>query len=475
MTVLPSSLSSLLLGYLLLLKSCHPSPLAGHARKKNSTKGILVDHGSKTEQSCTWDDDRNTCTGGEKNKDPNLVPMTVDFGDNHLETVDVYVTPDVATFYNETPGSRTKKETAWRGQFGKFINMSPQPVRVYWVPPSGQKSYIADIAAFGSAGTATFPNHKFVVTDQNDPNKELRQWTIKEFTSLYKYDPFESSLEKAREELSSAEFNLYRLQYRSLAFDRAYRHRTGRQWLALYGRKHKPRFYMWPADSIGQTHQVVTRETHFVSQPPEELAKAHMSLSTPTAKDLQIRKDLQPYRSPDESLTLNMTVLSVAPRVFEIKNFLSHEEVTHILEIATGIQLSRSTTRAGDAADATTSDDTRTSFNSWISRHQTPVVDSIYRRAADLLQIDEACFRNRRDQHELDLVVNSTGPITERYDLPRIAATNKLTASSPSDTSLYFCQAATRALRSGATVYSASRKYGNVASVVVVVCMSSSA
>jgi prolyl 4-hydroxylase len=102
--------------------------------------------------------------------------------------------------------------------------------------------------------------------------------------------------------------------------------------------------------------------------------------------------------------------------VFEIQNFLSAEEATHILELARGIKLSRSTTRAGSDAQIAASDTTRTSENSWIDRHRSVIVDSIYRRAADLLQIDEACFRNR-GPFERDIIANSTGPITERLQL----------------------------------------------------------
>lgn len=113
---------------------------------------------------------------------------------------------------------------------------------------------------------------------------------------------------------------------------------------------------------------------------------------------------------------LRRTVLSVAPRVFEIKNFLSVEEATHILELARGIKLSRSTTRAGSSAADSADDSTRTSQNSWISRQRSVILDSIYRRAADLLQIDEACFR-RRGPYETCLTSNSTGPITESLQL----------------------------------------------------------
>lgn len=384
--------------------------------------GVLVSQ----DQSCSWEDRETCAVTGKEYRDPNLQTMTVDFGDRQ-ETVDVYVMPDVSTFYNDTTEPVKKVETDFRGLFGKFINMSPQPIRVYWISNSGEKQYIADLSPFGAAGTATYPNHRFVATERNDPEKILRNWTIKEFNSLYKYDPYES-LEKAKEELKSGEYKLYKLQHDNLSFDKIYRYKTGRQWLALYGRKHKPRYPMWPANYFGQTYQIITNETHFISQPPEDLAKAQLT-STPSLKDMEIREKLKPYRSPDETLTLNMTVLSVEPRVFEIQNFLSGEEVTHILELATGMTLSRSTTRASTSASSleSTSDTTRTSENSWIARQRTAIVDSIYRRAADLLQINEACFRNR-GEHELDLVANSTGPITERLQLVHYSVGQQYTA-----------------------------------------------
>jgi prolyl 4-hydroxylase len=101
---------------------------------------------------------------------------------------------------------------------------------------------------------------------------------------------------------------------------------------------------------------------------------------------------LEEYRTPGEDF-LNMTLraLSCAPRVFEISNFLSTVEVEHILEIADATTLGEST--LGD--EKSTSRKVRTSRNSWVARHKSPVVDAIYRRAADLMRIDEALMRHR--------------------------------------------------------------------------------
>jgi hypothetical protein len=272
--------------------------IATHQNRMHNAHGEKVND----EQSCSWED-RETCSDGNGYRDPNLVPMLVDFG-KHQDNVLVYVTPDVSTFYNETPGTRSKKETTFKGQFGKFINMSNKPVRVFWISQSGQKHYIADLSPFGAAGTATYPDHEFVVTEQRDPDKELTKWIMEEFNSLYKYDPY-GSLEKAQTELTSDEFQLYALQRENLAFDKMYRYKTGRQWLALYGRKQAPKFPMWPAEAFGQKFQIVTNETHFISQPPDDLATEPLS-SIPTPKDHSLRSQFRPFRSSEETLTLNM-------------------------------------------------------------------------------------------------------------------------------------------------------------------------
>jgi hypothetical protein len=46
---------------------------------------------------------------------------------------------------------------------------------------------------------------------------------------------------------------------------------------------------------------------------------------------------------------------------------------------------------------------TRTSYNSWVSRQESPIIDAIYRRAADLLRIDEALLRDRAEDEFPDL------------------------------------------------------------------------
>lgn len=59
--------------------------------------------------------------------------------------------------------------------------------------------------------------------------------------------------------------------------------------------------------------------------------------------------------------------------------------------------------------------DTRTSFNSWVERDRSPVVDAIYRRAGDVMRIDEALLRNRDKDERPDFPTK--GSLAEHLQL----------------------------------------------------------
>jgi hypothetical protein len=356
-------------------------------------------------------------TGSSCDWEPNLHEMTVQYGNGiYNETFNAYIIPDVSTFYNATKGTKTIKKPKFNGLFGKFINMSPNTVRVHW--DSGRKgaklSYLADIEPFGSAGTATYPNHKFVVTPSNNENQRLIEWTITADNSLYYYDPFDNNPEKAKKALTNDQYHLYFIQIQTRAFAIQYRKFTGIDYLALYKYKHPPRYHMWRADYINQVHTITTEEIHYVKLPPDDEIQRSTSVYGPRPDEIgRMRK----YRHQLPTLDLQLKVLSCAPRVFEIQNFLSDLEVDHILQIAHNISMQRSSTRAGEAALATSSDETRTSKNTWISRNHNMIIDSIHRRAANVLQINESLLRWRRTSEIPEMSDESVTTIAERLQL----------------------------------------------------------
>lgn len=268
---------------------------------------------------------------------------------------------------------------------------------MYW---GDGKQYIADMLPFQAVGTATFPGHHFIVTTKDDSSNELHHFHVVKDQSLYVYDPYyDERLEtvdvtKLKKELSKNEKKAYWLQRNSLEFGKLYYKFTGRQWLSLYPLRKPPMYRMWNADYFGQQHWVATKEMHYVTEPPESLLDV-LEPDELHNEVLDRNRHLSSYRQEGEYLNMTMTVLSCAPRVFEIKNFLSHVEVDHIVHMATGMKLSLSTTSGSDGSDRRSDSKTRTSKNSWVGRRKSPIMDSIYRRAADLMQIDEALLRYR--------------------------------------------------------------------------------
>lgn len=206
---------------------------------------------------------------------------------------------------------------------------------------------------------------------------------------LYVHDPIEQGSIQVSD-LKEDELGLYTLQKDSLKFSEQYKMATGRDYLSTYPLRPRPLHPQWPADYFGQVHHFVTRETHFTQLPPEE----ELQRFKPEAKHEPM---LQRYRENDELLNMTLKVLSCAPRVFEIKNFLSKAEIDHIMKLATGMTLHESSTKAGTQGESRKDSSTRTSRNSWVQRGQSPIIDAIYRRAADLMQLDEAYLRVRKE------------------------------------------------------------------------------
>jgi prolyl 4-hydroxylase len=230
-----------------------------------------------------------------------------------------------------------------------------------------------------------------------DPSTELVKFRIVANQSLYLYDPLEDI-----SVLNDRQLQQYTFQKENLEFAAAYKQKTGREWLSLYKKRHPPRYHMWNASYFGQEHTITTDETHFHSLPP--------NLAPIKSGERQLYGN---YRGP--SLNLTLRVLSCEPRVLEIRNFLSDTEVDHILELAATMNLQLSTTRAGQGGEARSDEATRTSRNTWVKRETSPIVDALYRRAADLLKIDEALLRRRLPNEDYNL--RSKGSIAETLQL----------------------------------------------------------
>jgi prolyl 4-hydroxylase len=180
---------------------------------------------------------------------------------------------------------------------------------------------------------------------------------------------------------------------------------------------------MWRADYFGQKHYVETDETRFISLPPDgflfEQSTADMKRKNSTSVPLRA------WREDKDKLNLTLTVISVAPRIIQIDNFLSDVEVDHILDLAQRKTLKRSTT--GMNSKESHVSDIRTSRTTWLPRFKSPIMNAIFRRGADVLKIDEALMRHRLPE-EIFPGVENNRPINEDLQIVHYGKSQQYTA-----------------------------------------------
>ena len=249
--------------------------------------------------------------------------------------------------------------------------------------------------------------------------------------NIYYYDPYtvEGDPVKTEEnlkELTHIEREKYDTWRKTLLFNEFYRNATGRTYLSNYLRS-PPMHHMWRADYFGQEHWVTTKETHFVEMPPAEALGGITQRGADRVLKDEDPRLLAQYRDPSVQI-MNMTLkaISCAPRAFEISNFLSQVEVDHIMEVAGAANLQLSTTGDGAGSEKEDSRRTRTSFNSWVPREKSPIMDAIYRRAADLQLVDESLMRLRDPDERPD--VTSTRSLAEHLQLVHYEVGQEYTA-----------------------------------------------
>lgn len=341
--------------------------------------------------------------------------MTYDVGDGE-QRVDVYIEPSVEAMYQGNPPASTITIPRFEGFTVKFMNMSARRVKLYWVAGNGGKSSPMNIVEpFHEAGTASFPGHNFVFASVDDPDEIYHTFNVGKYPdNLQIYDPYLVENDPAATEqnlvsLNEEERQQYEILRKTFEFSLQYQEMTGRPYLANYLRD-KPKHHMWPAQYFGKEHWVESKQTHFTSMPPDDLLHPIEEAGIQRVLQEADPPALHDFRSP--TLNMSLVVKSVTPRIFEIHNFLSNIEVDHILKLAGGIEMARSTVgnvvkdlgneTAGKVNPGEVRTDTRTSRNAWVQRNRSPIVDSVYRRAADLMQIDEALFRDRDESEAPD-------------------------------------------------------------------------
>jgi prolyl 4-hydroxylase len=108
---------------------------------------------------------------------------------------------------------------------------------------------------------------------------------------------------------------------------------------------------------------------------------------------------------------IELEVVSLAPRVFVVEKFLSNFEADSIIAIANAT-VKGSTVGSYDGGGVRTSE-TRTSRNTWISRDQSPLTETLSRRVADAINVHESLLHKDKNVEDIQVVHYVNG---QKYD-----------------------------------------------------------
>eukprot|EP00596_Hydrurales_sp_CCMP1899_P002160 CAMPEP_0119036200 /NCGR_PEP_ID=MMETSP1177-20130426/3728_1 /TAXON_ID=2985 /ORGANISM="Ochromonas sp, Strain CCMP1899" /LENGTH=495 /DNA_ID=CAMNT_0006995645 /DNA_START=160 /DNA_END=1644 /DNA_ORIENTATION=- len=229
--------------------------------------------------------------------------------------------------------------------------------------------------------TNSYAGHVFFFTEKGNKKKEIARYTMRQAQNLYvildkKNPPPASYLEHIRKEEQ---------------FSGEYFNRTGILWRHYFGPDGKPRppptLFMWSAPSMGYKHNVVSNHGFW-----------QCSGSSATCQS-------------KEKVQMELEVASLAPRAFLIPSFLSDFESDAIIKLSKP-QIKESLVGEMNAGGARHSD-TRTSKNAWIKRSSDDITETLYRRAADLLQLDEKLLHSHTNAEDMQVVHYQNG---QKYD-----------------------------------------------------------
>jgi prolyl 4-hydroxylase len=185
------------------------------------------------------------------------------------------------------------------------------------------------------------------------------------------------------------------LFHEELAFFAEYRKRTGIKWQQYFGvdgPRRRPNYHMWPAPYIG--HSRIIRSDHGLW---------HCSDGD--------EGECQSY----DPVVMELTTISKQPRIFFIPRLMSEVEADVIIRLAKP-RLHKSSVGSPDGGQTEYSE-VRSSQTGWIHRDDSPIIDSLYRRIGDLLNIDESVIRKGRAAEDMQVVYYTKGgKYDEHYD-----------------------------------------------------------
>jgi len=249
-------------------------------------------------------------------------------------------------------GGPPLNERRERPMGARFYNFYRFHLDKYWDDGSEKGVFSGKLRAFGQTATNTYTGHRFKFYREGT-DELIETLTMKEDEHFMLLGPPDYDAKTRKTEM-------YRNALKEQEFIKDYFARTGRPWLSHYP-PHKPVLPFWPTDFVGQLHKVYSPVGYFTSETEQSA----------------------------DPVELKLRVVSTKPRVLLIEDLLSDFEIEHIVSLGLSVVRRSSVGTAGDGFES----DTRTSDNGWISRHRTPIMDTIYKRFGDALNMTEDQMR----------------------------------------------------------------------------------
>lgn len=225
----------------------------------------------------------------------------------------------------------------------KFQNFFPFPVELRSDTKATEGGTLLALDGGKHASITTYAGHRFRVSRAAPPHEELLVLTMHEHQRLYQITDSEN-----------VDDPLHTPSESERTFREEYHSATGRHWLAPFPRPPTPELFIWPAGRVGEVHSIRPR-----------LWRLEQSL----------------------------TVLSVAPRVLYIENLLTIGQCEYIISKA----LKEGLKKPGGGNDQEVPSSVSLSYQ----YQESPVLDSVYRQFADVLQMNDTLMRGHAEPMEV--------------------------------------------------------------------------
>lgn len=307
---------------------------------------------------------------------------------------------------NKKPtAKRVKKRTAsaatvdTKGLGGlSFRNLADRTLILYWKNTgSGEYKFQGQLGSGDQTGFQTYPGHQFIWSEQHsDPPVPIGEFTIEAGKLIYTFTDkttTKAALDRLNEELE---------------FRKSYLAENGYDWIGTTWPRPAPTLWMHRPTEIGE----ITELDRLTKKAQQYHCSSDTHSECLATNKKSLNKALTSQSDPEKPLELE--TISIEPRVFRIKNFLSEFEADYIISQAKP-QLARSTTGHGKN---TRVDDVRTSKSAWLSRGHSKVMDAIYRRIGLATNIPQEIITESKIAENLNVLnYPAGGEYTPHYDI----------------------------------------------------------